>query len=336
MTTIRQLIQTSPAKANELLAKLVDTSDSAIRTRERLFAELKSEMEMLASLEEEHLFPVLRKHKETKHLVSDALADNKLTRKLLAELERTPKESAEFAEKVAELRSAFQKHVRDEKKELLPAVLKALSDEEAQEIVEKFEAGKAEVEEAKRAEAEMRRAEARREREQIEQMQEAAETVARTAMAAPRAAQQAAETARGTVRTGIGTIADLAQRSTDQALEVLTRSGERTQQAAEQSSQTLATVTEVHVVLTRGLQDLTQEWLGLVQERTLRSVERLSALARCRSLPEFVQVQNELVRESLEQTIAGTRRMAEVSTRVANEATQTLSARRPNGFRRAA
>ena len=66
MTTIRQLIQTSPTKANELLAKLTDTSDNAVKTRERLFTELKAEMELLASLEEEHLFPVLRKHKATK------------------------------------------------------------------------------------------------------------------------------------------------------------------------------------------------------------------------------------------------------------------------------
>ena len=170
MTTIKQLIQTSPAKANELIARLADTSDTAIKTRERLLADLKAELELLAKLEEEHLFPVLRKHKETKDLVSDALNDNKQTRKLLAELERVPKGSEEFASKVAELRTAFQQSVRDERKELLPAVLKALSDEEAQAIVEKIEDGKAEVEEAKRAEADQRRTGARQEREQDEKL----------------------------------------------------------------------------------------------------------------------------------------------------------------------
>ena len=109
-------------------------------------------------LEEQHLFPVLRKRKETKDLVSDALNDNKETRKALTELERTPKESEEFASKVAELRKAFQQHVRDERKEFLPAVLKALDEEEAEAIVEKIEGAKAEVEEAKRAEAEEARA----------------------------------------------------------------------------------------------------------------------------------------------------------------------------------
>ena len=199
MTTIRQLIQTGPAKANELLAKLVDTSDTAVKTRERLFSDLKAELELLATLEEEHLFPILRKHKETKSLVSEALNDNKQTRKLIAELEQTPKESEEFAPKVAELRKVFQQSVRDEKNELLPAVLKALSDEEAQEIVERIEAEKAQIEEARRAEAEQRRAEARFEREQEEKALAEQEDAAERAQRSRTAVRQTAD---AVVRTG--------------------------------------------------------------------------------------------------------------------------------------
>src|SRR5215211_5124727 len=163
MTTIRQLIQSSPARANELFAKLGDTSVNAGKTRERLFGELKEELQLLASREEQNLFPILRKHKDLKDLVREALNDNKTTKKLLTELDHTPKDSEEFASRVGELRRVFQQHVRDEKKDLLPAVLKALTDEEAQAVVEGFEAGKAEVDEAKRLEAEERRAQARRE-----------------------------------------------------------------------------------------------------------------------------------------------------------------------------
>ena len=173
MTTIRQLIQSSPKRANELFAKLVDTSETAVKTRDRLFSELKDELELQAELEEQHLFPVLKKHKETKGLVAEALNDNRQTRKLLAELERTPKDSEAFGAKVAELKKAFQQHVRDEKKEFLPAVVKALSDEEASTVVEKIEDEKAQVEAAQRAEADERRARpsasaSKREREQAQ------------------------------------------------------------------------------------------------------------------------------------------------------------------------
>lgn len=212
MTTIRQLLQTSPAKANELFAKLMDTSDGAVKTRERLFAELKAELELLARLEEEHLFPVLRKHKATKGLVSEALADNKQTRILLDEIEATPKDSEEFATKVAELRKIHQQSVRDGKNELLPATLEALSDEEAQAIVDRIEAEKTEIEEARLAEAEQRRIEARLEREQearrladqedeAEREQEARATVRQTADAVARTGEAAAESAAQRVAT---------------------------------------------------------------------------------------------------------------------------------------
>ena len=179
MTTIRQLIQSSPKRANELFAKLVDTSETAVKTRDRLFSELKDELELQAELEEQHLFPALKKHKETKGLVAEALNDNRQTRKLLAELERTPKDSEAFGAKVAELRKAFQQHVRDEKKEFLPAVVKALSDEEASTVVEKIEDEKAQVEAAQRAEADERRAKTKRVREEAEAEREREEAKAK-------------------------------------------------------------------------------------------------------------------------------------------------------------
>ena len=82
--TITQLIQGGPAKAGELFARLAETGDGAVKTRERLFAELKAELELLAGLEERHLFPALRRHEETKGLVAGAQADNRRVRALLA------------------------------------------------------------------------------------------------------------------------------------------------------------------------------------------------------------------------------------------------------------
>jgi hemerythrin superfamily protein len=160
--TITQLIQNSPSKANELFGKLADTSEGAIKTREKLFSELKDELETLASLEEKHLFPVLRKHQETKDLVVDAINDNKEVRKLLADLEKIPKTDPEFAPKLGELRKIFQQHVRDEKKELLPAVRKALSAEETQAVIEKIEAGRSEAESEKKDEPKERKVEERK------------------------------------------------------------------------------------------------------------------------------------------------------------------------------
>jgi DUF438 domain-containing protein len=149
--TIRTFSQTPPDKANELFEKLLATSDNAAKTRERLLSDLKEELDLLANLQEQHLFPVLNKH-GMQDLVQEAMQDNQETSALLAELDRTPKNNAEFLKKVTELRKVFQQHIRDDKKELLPAVLKVLSDEEAEAVAEQVQDEMASVEEAKRAE----------------------------------------------------------------------------------------------------------------------------------------------------------------------------------------
>jgi len=144
--------QTPPDKANDLFDKILATSDSATKTRERLFADLKDELELLASLQEQHLFPILQRH-GMQDLLSASIGDNEETASLLAELERMQKSSGEFLGKVAELRKAFQRHIRDDRKQLLPAVLEVLSDEEAQAVADQVEDELATLSDTKQGEA---------------------------------------------------------------------------------------------------------------------------------------------------------------------------------------
>src|SRR3954471_22787805 len=171
--SLRTLMQAGPAKANELFAKLSETSDGAVKTRDKLFAELKSELELHISLEEQHLFPILRRTAETKGLVADAIKDNKELRAKLAELDGLPKNDEAFPERLRELQKTFRQHARDEKRELLPAVQRALSEQQVQGVVEKIEAGVAEAEQARQDELEERRLKARQEREKAERQAEA-------------------------------------------------------------------------------------------------------------------------------------------------------------------
>src|SRR5215203_3949640 len=180
------MMQAGPAKLNELFAQLSETSDGAVKTRERLFAELKAELELHTSREEQHLFPVLRRNPETKELVADAIKDNRELRAKLAELEALPKGDEAFPERLKELQKAFRQHARDDKRELLPAVQRALSEEQVQGVAEKMEAGLAEAEQAKQDEAEERRAKARQEREEAEFLARQAELRAGQAAAAER------------------------------------------------------------------------------------------------------------------------------------------------------
>src|SRR5215218_7554338 len=346
MTTIRQLIQTSPAKANELFAKLTETSGNAVKTREKLFADLKSELELQIKLEEQHLFPVLKKRKETKDLVSGALNDNKQTRKLLTELERTPKESEEFASKVAELRKAFQQHVRDERKELLPAVLKALDDEEAEAIVEKIEAAKraeaeaakraeaeaakraeaeaakrAEAEAAKRAEAEAaKRAEAEAAKRAEAEAAKRAESVGNVVRLSAEAPRRVAETAREAVQGGIGAAAQMAQRAADFGMVSFSDVTRRFQNAAA----SMTAVSQANTGLAMRYQGIWREFFQLAQQATQERTESVTRLMSARSPQHVLDANIDLLKREMQMFFEGQARVSQLLADAARDAQQRI------------
>ena len=232
--TLRMMMLAGPTKANELFARLSETSDGAVKTREKLFAELKAELELHTSLEEEHLFPILRRNAETKALVADAIRDNKELRAKLAELDALPKNDEAFPERLKELQKAFRQHARDEKTELLPAVQRALSEEKVQQITEKMEAGLAEAEQARQDEAEERRAKARREREEAEFLARQAELRAEQAEVAGRE-RRAVE---ALVNEGTRQVADTALKPAKAATEMARQASRFMAGAAEASGNT--------------------------------------------------------------------------------------------------
>jgi hypothetical protein len=284
--TITQLIQNSPSKANELFSKLADTSDGAIKTREKLFSELKDELETLTSLEEKHLFPVLRKHQETKALVADAINDNKEVRKLLADLEKIPKTDPEFAPKLGELRKVFQQHVRDEKKELLPAVRKALSDEEVQSVVEKIEAGRAKVLEEKtdeKADVKERKTDAKTDDEAAgdsrRKLADAAARMTEASGGAVKAPRDAAEemntpdTAAKATREAAGSAANATREAAGSAAEVAQK---MTDTAAQNAQRTLRVV-EANAGVAKSAGDAATESTRQVAELGARQAEKVAS-----------------------------------------------------------
>jgi phasin family protein len=134
------------------------------------------------------------------------------------------------------------------------------------------------------------------------------------------------EEAQDSMRSGLKSASENTRRLTDQVTQAYGITGEGREELTRQGAQSLEMMTQASTMLTRGVQDLSREWFSLTQERLQKNVEDFGVLARCQSLPDFMAAQSTIMRHNLEQTIEGTRRIAEVATRVANEAGQTLKA----------
>ena len=231
--------------------------------------------------------------------------------------------------------------VQSSQPELVEAPPKALSDEETQAIVEGIEDTKAEVEEARRVEAEQRRAAAREEREQAENVRQtaesAAETMATTVAFPVHLARRTAETARENVKSSLNTAAQGFQSLTEQFANL---TGLReAEELARRSFENLQAVSDSSSVLARGIQEASQLWIALAQERLTKNFEGISRFARCRSPQDFIAMQSEFARDAMQQAVETSRRVGQVSIRVADEAAGVIQARasaKPDRVRQAA
>lgn len=137
-----QLLKQDHLKAKRLFERLDQEAETA-KARERLFAELKQELELHTAVEEKYFYPALRDHDETAELVEEALEEHEEVKTLLAELDEGDKEEEGWADQLIELQEDVEEHVEAEESELFPKAQKLLDKAKADEIAQAIEREKA-------------------------------------------------------------------------------------------------------------------------------------------------------------------------------------------------
>jgi hypothetical protein len=358
--TLRQTIQAAPGKAADLITRLSATSNQAVKSRESLFAELSGELTRYVEIEETHLLPLLRKHAETKDLAVETLKANKDLKASLEKLSGLPKDNDAFLAALAEVNKGFQQHVRNERKELLPAVLKVLNDDETATVAANIEGAVEEAETAKRDEKREERAQAKRDAEEAEQAAADERATAREAKREERAeaerqaaeAEQALAAERAVARTQKETeraareasekVAEVMERGAtavqDQARQVTETLTERTQQVASDTREALTIysdaarrmVADLQVMATsssataQALSDVTSAWSDWFDKATRANTEASQKLFRARSVKDIAEVQREFATSAMHSWMERRTAMLRIAQRSAEQALNPL------------
>jgi hypothetical protein len=128
--------------------------------------------------------------------------------------------------------------------------------------------------------------------------------------------QRNAETVQHAIQSSTKLASTMAERSADQFGRAFGFSGE----LAEKPSRNIEAVVQSSTLVTEMMQRMCVECGDIARSRIERGFERMGALMRSRSPQDIIALQGEIVRDNLETFLGFTRKLAEHSTRLADEA----------------
>lgn len=146
-----------------------------------------------------------------------------------------------------------------------------------------------------------------------------------TARAGADIAQRNSETLQQAWQSGSELATDLTKRSGEQFARAFGLGGEEAEKAAEQSSRNLEAIARSSNILAQGAQEVSRECFELARKTMAHNLDWFDALVRCRTPQELVAAQSKMVRDNLQDLLDTTRRTAEVSARMADEAARRMT-----------
>jgi hemerythrin superfamily protein len=136
------LLKADHKKVAGILEKLDATTERGIKTREELFGQLKSELDLHAHIEETILYPALEEADETREITLEAYEEHRLVKQLLGELESMDKSEEQWTARFTVLKENIEHHVEEEEGEMFKKARKVLSEAEAEDLGARLEAAK--------------------------------------------------------------------------------------------------------------------------------------------------------------------------------------------------
>ncbi len=141
---VYKLLHEDHEKVKSIFGELEETTERALKKREHLFSELKTELTIHASAEEKFVYPLLKEAKETHELSLEAVEEHAVVKRLLKELERDDKGTEEWAAKLKVLKENVEHHVEEEEDELFKKAKKVIDADLAEQLATEIEAYKEE------------------------------------------------------------------------------------------------------------------------------------------------------------------------------------------------
>ena len=155
--------------------------------------------------------------------------------------------------------------------------------------------------------------------------QAAAEAGEEVARASANLLKQNAETLQNAWRFGLDMATTVMGRSTEQFGRTLGLSGDGVQQATERSARNAQTILYTSTAAANVMGGMSREYFQLVRHQVEKNMDHMNELWACRTPQEVAAVQTDLVRETVGTVLESSRRIADMSLKLADDAGKQIN-----------
>lgn len=137
--------------------------------------------------------------------------------------------------------------------------------------------------------------------------------------------QQNAETLQNTWRFGLDMANTMMGRSTDQLGRALGLSGDGVQQASERSARNAQTILYTGTAAANAMSGMSREYFEMVRHQVEKNMDCMNRLWACRTPQDVAAVQSDMVRETVGTVLESSRRIADMSLKLADDAGKQIN-----------
>ena len=141
-----KLLEDDHKTVKKILDELEDTTERGVKTRDELFTRFKKEMQVHETIEEEILYPALKKHEKAKDIALEGYEEHHVVDQIMAELDDLAFDDETWGAKLKVMKENIEHHIEEEEDDMFKKARQIFSKEELEEMGERMEARKKEVE----------------------------------------------------------------------------------------------------------------------------------------------------------------------------------------------
>ena len=141
------LLKDDHQKMRKLLSELESTTERGVKTREDLYARIKSELTVHEIIEEEIFYPALKDHPKAKDIVLEAYEEHHVVDTVMAELQELPVDDETWGAKAKVMQENVEHHMEEEEGEMFQKARQVFDKDELELLGTRMERRKTEAQE---------------------------------------------------------------------------------------------------------------------------------------------------------------------------------------------